>query len=146
MKMKFVHTFPLLLPKIHHLWMLLHFQWHVHHVNLAIRKEAVWFYPSFTNNSFASLLAEVKPVWKLTNTIKIKNTTDWWKQNKIQSCKGITLKYLPSWVFTRQRRLENSPFTTHNSWLTFGSLWQFLFKFGACFKIFSCNVTPFSCY
>ena len=28
----------------------------------------------------------------------------------------------------------------------FGSLWLFIFRQGATFKIFSCNVTPFSCY
>ena len=64
---------------------------------------------------------------------------------KIQSCKGITLKYVPR-VFTRHRRSENSPFTTQNSPANVQKLWQFLVRFGASFKIFSCNVTPFSCY
>ena len=31
-------------------------------------------------------------------------------------------------------------------WQTFGSLWLFIFRQGATFKIFSCNITPFSCY
>ena len=43
-------------------------------------------------------------------------------------------------VFIRHRRLGNSP---ANVWLP---LTVILFRRGASFKIFFCNITPFSCY
>ena len=62
----------------------------------------------------------------------------------------LLCRYVPlsSRVFIKHRGSENSPFTRLNSpanvWYWVYDL--FLFRCGAFFKIFSCNVTPFSCY
>jgi len=50
-------------------------------------------------------------------------------------------------VFIRHQESENSPFTRLLSRiLRLVAYNNFLFRRGASFKIFSCNVTPFSCY
>ena len=51
-------------------------------------------------------------------------------------------------VFIRHRRLDNSPFTMHNSLAKVHSpiIDYFIFGCGTSVKIFSCNITPFSCY
>ena len=51
-------------------------------------------------------------------------------------------------VFIRHWRLENSPFTMHNSTANVYSpiIDYFIFRSGTSVEIFSCNITPFSCY